>query len=258
MEADPRRWLSVLRASHARLRPLVESLSPADLGEQSYDTEWTVAQVLSHLGSQAEIFNMFLDAGLNGRQPPGQEAFPPVWDAWNKRTPQQQAHDSLEATDTFITRLEGLSDETLATPIKLFGMDLLIGDTARLRVAEHAVHSWDIAVAFDPTALVAPDAVALLIDSVSALVARGGKPQGRNFDLHVHTTAPDRDFMLSVHATAELRMFAGEPGAGSLDLPAEALVRLVYGRLDAAHTPALTLVADGITLDDLRRVFPGF
>jgi uncharacterized protein (TIGR03083 family) len=214
--------------------------------------------VLSHLGSQAEIFSMFLDAGVSGRQPPGQEAFPSVWDAWNKRTPQQQAHDSLEATDRFVTRLEGLSDETLATPIKLFGMDLLIGDTARLRVAEHAVHSWDIAVAFDPAASVAPDAVALLIDSVAALVARGGKPQGRNFDLHVHTTAPERDFMLSVHATAELRAFTGESSSGSLDLPAEALVRLVYGRLDEAHTPALNLVADEITLDDVRRVFPGF
>ena len=258
MEPDPRRWLTVLRASHARLCTLVGSLSPTDLGAPSYDTEWTVAQVLSHLGSQAEIFSMFLDAGVSGRQPPGQEAFPSVWDAWNKRTPQQQAHDSLEATDRFVTRLEGLSDETLATPIKLFGMDLLIGDTARLRVAEHAVHSWDIAVAFNPAASVAPDAVALLIDSVAALVARGGKPQGSNFDLHVHTTAPERDFMLSVHATAELRAFTGEPSSGSLDLPAEALVRLVYGRLDEAHTPALNLVADEITLDDVRRVFPGF
>jgi uncharacterized protein (TIGR03083 family) len=258
VEPDPRRWLAVLRASHTRQRTLVESLSPAEMSAPSYDKGWTVAQVLSHLGSQAEIFDMFLDAGLSGRQPPGQEAFPPVWDAWNKRTSQQQAHDSLEATDRFVARLEGLADETLATPIKLFGMDLLIGDMARLRVAEHAVHSWDIAVAFDPSASVAPDAVALLIDSLAALVARGGKPQGRPFDLHIHTTTPDRDFMLSVHATAELRVFADEPGAGSLDLPAEALVRLVYGRLDAEHTPALTLVADEITLDDVRRVFPGF
>lgn len=258
METDPRRWVAVLRASHERLRTLVASLSPTDLGVQSYATEWTVAPVLSHLGSQAEIFGMFLDAGLRGQQPPGQEAFPPVWDAWNKRTPQQQADDGIDVTDRFITRFEGLSDDTLATPIKLFGMDLLTGDVARLRVSENALHSWDIAVAFDPVASVAPDAVALLVDTVAALVARGGKPQGRDFDLHVHTTAPDRDFVLSVHATAELRMFTGDRTDGSLDLPAEALVRLVYGRLDAAHTPDVRLVADEITLDDLRRVFPGF
>lgn len=258
MEADPRRWLAVFRASQSRLRTLIATLSPTDLRAQSYDTEWTVAEVLSHLGSQAEIFGMFLDAGLQGRQPPGREAFPDVWDAWNKRTPRQQAHDSLEATDTFITRLEAVPDEMLASPIKLFGMDLRIGDMARLRVAEHAVHSWDISVAFDETASIGPDAVALLIDTVAALVARAGKPHGHNFDLHVHTTAPDRDFVLSLRDTAELRALTGEPPAGLLELPAEALVRLVYGRLDAAHTPMLTLASDEITLDGLRRVFPGF
>ena len=48
------------------------------------------------------------------------------------------------------------------------------------------------------------------------------------------------------------------PGASSgspdLELPAEALIRLVYGRLDPDHTPA---VADPALLDELRGVFPG-
>ena len=43
---------------------------------------------------------------------------------------------------------------------------------------------------------------------------------------------------------------------GVIELPAEALLRLFYGRLDPAHTPAYT--ADGIELDRLREVFPGF
>jgi len=257
LEPDPRRWIAVLRASQARLRALVTPLSSADLRVQSYDTDWTVAQVLSHLGSQAEIFQLFLDAALSGRQPPGNEAFPPVWDAWNKREPEQQAHDSLEANDGFITRIEGLSDESLNAPIKVFGMDLLIGDLSRLRVGEHAVHSWDIAVAFDPTAVVSADAVALLIDTVAMLAARAGKPRDHAFELRVKTTVPAREFVLSVRDSVELRPFAGEPAAGSLELPAEALVRLVYGRLDAAHTPPLTLVSGDVTFDDLRRVFPG-
>ena len=45
---------------------------------------------------------------------------------------------------------------------------------------------------------------------------------------------------------------------GTLDLPAEALLRLVYGRLDADHTPTLGLSARDVTLDDLRAIFPGF
>jgi hypothetical protein len=39
-------------------------------------------------------------------------------------------------------------------------------------------------------------------------------------------------------------------------LPAEAFVRLVYGRLDPDHTPPLT--SRQVDLDRLRRAFPGF
>jgi hypothetical protein len=40
-------------------------------------------------------------------------------------------------------------------------------------------------------------------------------------------------------------------------LPAEAFVRLLYGRLDRDHTPA-GITTDGLTLDQLRAIFPGF
>ncbi len=47
----------------------------------------------------------------------------------------------------------------------------------------------------------------------------------------------------------------GAPDTTRLHLPAEALIRLVYGRLDPEHTPAIEGDAD---LDALRRTFPGF
>jgi hypothetical protein len=40
-------------------------------------------------------------------------------------------------------------------------------------------------------------------------------------------------------------------------MPAEALLRLTYGRLDAAHTPA-SVSGDAGALDKLRAIFPGF
>ena len=43
---------------------------------------------------------------------------------------------------------------------------------------------------------------------------------------------------------------------GEITLPAEALLRLFYGRLDPEHTPEYA--AEGIDLDRLRPVFPGF
>jgi hypothetical protein len=47
-----------------------------------------------------------------------------------------------------------------------------------------------------------------------------------------------------------------ELGLSELRLPAEAFVRLVYGRLDADHTPAVE--SAGLELDELRQVFPGY
>jgi len=258
VDPNPRRWISVLRASQQRLHILVESRSPADLRVQSYDPLWTVAEVLSHLGSQAEIFGTFLDAALTGHDPPGNDSFPAIWDAWNARDPDEQARACLATNDAFIARLEGISDAQLAQPIKVFGMDLVVGDLARLRVSEHAVHSWDIAVTFDATATVAPDAVELLIDTLPQVTAHAGKPQGVAADLHVDTTAPERHFELAIHYPVVLRPSAGPSTDRALELPAEALLRLVFGRLDVAHTPPLALTAGDVTLDDLRRVFPGF
>ena len=73
------------------LRALAGPLTAEQLQQRSYDSEWSIAQVLSHLGSQAEVFDLWLDAGLTGQEPPGREAFGPIWEAWNARSPQAQA-----------------------------------------------------------------------------------------------------------------------------------------------------------------------
>ncbi|MBV9412046.1 MAG: hypothetical protein JO148_10655, partial [Acidimicrobiia bacterium] len=41
-----------------------------------------------------------------------------------------------------------------------------------------------------------------------------------------------------------------------LRMPAEAFIRLVYGRLDSDHTPS-SVEGDAETLEQLRQVFPG-
>ena len=64
MEASPGPWISALRHSHDRLRASVEPLGPDQLTQRSYPSEWTIAQVLSHLGSQAEIFGLILAGWL--------------------------------------------------------------------------------------------------------------------------------------------------------------------------------------------------
>jgi uncharacterized protein (TIGR03083 family) len=256
MDTNPQHWIAALRQSQDRLAAIAHPLTPEDLRRPSYHN-WTIAQVLGHLGSQAELFSTWLTAALEGSEPPGREAMQPIWDAWDGRSPEAQAADSLAANERLVARFEAQTDDDLARMhLNLFGMELDAAGLVRLRLAEHALHTWDIAVALDPTAQVTAEAVGLLIDTLGPLVSRAGQPQGTAFRLRVQTSAPERTFSLRVADAVELTEGADGPADGELRLPAEAFLRLVYGRLDPAHTPAVDL--DGpVALDDLRRVFPG-
>jgi uncharacterized protein (TIGR03083 family) len=256
METQPTAWIAALRDSHDNLVGLVEPLGRDQLLERSYASEWSIAQALSHIGSQAEIFTLFLDAGLRGADPPGPDAFPPIWDAWNARSPQEQAHDALRVDAALVERFEALDPEQReGLRLQLFGMELDTTGLARMRLGEHAVHTWDIAVSLDPTATVAPAAVALLIDTLDQVVGRSGKATSPPRDLHISTTGPERHFTLELGEPVTLTVSASEDPP-DLQLPAEALIRLVYGRLDPSHTPPVT--TRGMDVDELRQVFPGF
>ena len=256
METSPDPWIGALRHSHDRLRALVGPLDLAQLEQRSYASEWSIAQVLSHLGSGAEIFGLFLHAGLTGQDSPGRDTFIPIWNAWNAKDPRSQAADGLETDEALLKRLESLDpDQKTALHLHLFGMDTDITGLARMRVSEHAVHTWDIAVALDPSATVAPDAVGLLVDTVGQLATWSARPDGKPRRIRVSTRDPERHFLLETGEAVSLAESDGEDGLPELRLPAEAFVRLVYGRLGPAHTPPVE--ADGVDLDELRQLFPG-
>ena len=263
---QPHALTGALRSMHDRLDSLISPLSPAQLAGPSYCDDWTIAQVLSHLGSGAEIFGMFLDAGLAGSAPPGMESFQPIWDAWNARSPEQQAAAWRRSDELIVERFGSLDDDTLAAvQINLFGWDLGAVGLMRLRLSEHTMHTWDVAVALDPAARLAAEGVDLLADTLDQFAGRFAKPQGEHFRVAVHTTDPRRDLMLTVGDKVELTA-GGEQSQqargrgqadGELRLPCEAFIRLMYGRLDPGHTPA-DVAAGGVSLDTLRAVFPGF
>ncbi len=257
METSPDPWIGALRHSHDRLQALVGPLDAAQLRQQSYASEWSIAQVLSHLGSQAEIFGLFLEAGLTGQDPPGRDVFVPIWNVWNAKDSQAQATDGLRADEATLGRIESLDPEERARlRLHMFGMDMDLTGLVRMRVGEHAVHTWDVAVALDPTATVAPDAVGLLIDTVGQLAARVAEPDGKQRRLRVSTTDPERHFILETGEAVSLTESDDDEDLPGLRLPAEAFVRLVCGRLGPAHTPPVE--ADGVDLDELRQLFPGF
>lgn len=257
MATDPDPWIRALRHSHEVLRSTAEPLTEDQVRQLSYASEWSIAQVLSHLGSQAEIFGMFLDAGLTGQDPPGMEQFLPIWDVWNSKEPPVQVADALSADEATTRRFESLTDDERARlRLQAFGRDLDVAGVAGMRLSEHAMHTWDVAVALDPAATVEPDAVTLLIGNVGQVAARA-KPDGKARKVSVATSDPERYFLLETGESITLTPADHhDPALPTLVLPAEALLRLVYGRLDTAHTPQVE--ATDVDLDELRAIFPGF
>lgn len=261
MSTDPRTWIATLRQSHDRLAGLVEPMTPEQVRAQSYCRDWNQAQVLSHLGSGAEISLLMLPGALGEAEPVSNAAFGPVWDVWNAKSPDEQAADALVSDEQQIATLEALTDEQLAVArMDFIGMQLDAVGIIRLRLGEHVLHTWDLAVTADPDATVQANAVELLIDNVPQFLApRLGKPLPEPFAVRITTTGPDRDYLLTSGDSITMENWPGE-SAGEVPhvtMPAEALLRLSYGRLDPAHTPS-SVDADAEVLDKLRTIFPGF
>ena len=262
MESSAREWITVLRHSHERLLGLVGPLSPEQISGPSYCRDWTVAQVLSHLGSGAEIGMMMLPVALGqaDADSAGREQFQVVWDRWNAMSPDTQAAAGLVADAQYVSTLDQLSDEDLASiSFPFIGMTLDAVGLIRLRLGEHALHTWDVAVQLDPAAVVSADAVDLLIDNVPQFLApRLGKAPQEPFRVRIRTTEPARDYLLTTSDAVSMSDWPGDgTEAAEVTMPAEALLRLSYGRLDAEHTPA-SVTGKPEDLDRLRAIFPGF
>ncbi len=253
--------LAALGNSHARLAAVVEPLTAEEVAGPSYDDGWSIAQVLSHLGSGAEIFDLILDAGRRGADAPGMEQFQEVWDRWNAKSPAEQVRDGVAADAAFLARLGDLDPaERTRWRLSFFGEQRGVTDLAQMRLGEHAVHTWDVAVARDGKATVAEDAAELILDALPGLAPRVGKPAGENLRVQVATHNPERRFQLDTGPEG-VSLSPGAPnplppGSAVLRLPAEAFIRLVFGRLDDDHMASVE--AGNVDLAALRRVFPGF
>src|ERR1039457_5304183 len=86
MAADAHTWIAALRNSHDRLAALAAPLAAGQLGAQSYCPVWSIAPVVSHIGSGAEVAIPMLAPALGGT-PMDREAFPAIWNTWNNRGP---------------------------------------------------------------------------------------------------------------------------------------------------------------------------
>jgi uncharacterized protein (TIGR03083 family) len=258
VDTDPRPWRDALRTTAERLISVVTPLDPTTIRGRSYDGDWTIAQVMSHLGSQSEVFEAFLDTALTGGEAPAPDSFPPIWARWDAKSPEEQVRDALIGIEHHVARFDELTDEQLERfRIELFGMDLDAAGFIEMRVSELALHTWDVEVALRPAATLEPQAVELLVDAAPQMAVRLAKPAPDPFRVWTHTFEPETDLVWDCGDAVSVTSGTGDDGDARVDLPAESLIRLLAGRLDPAHTPS-TVTATGIDLDEVRSLFPGY
>lgn len=246
--------LLALRSSVERLRGIVESLSAEQLTAPAYPSEWTIADTLSHLGSGAVIMRSTLDAAVGGRAVA--EGFnQSVWDEWNAKAATERAADVLVADREFLAAVDALSPAQQESVRFPFGpMVLGLSQALAMRLNEHALHTWDVEVMLEPATALTEQSAAVIVGSLPMIAGFAAKPDGVDRTLTIRTSGPTHKFLLVSDADS-VSLAAGAGDGDGIELPAESLVRLVYGRLDVAHTPG---GVDAASIAALRPLFPGF
>jgi uncharacterized protein (TIGR03083 family) len=247
--------LQALHNSVQHLNDLATAMDPEYYTSSAYPSDWTIADTFSHLGSGAVIGKQGFENSIADRAP-DPDFNTSVWDEWNAKQPSDQVSDSLQSDAAYLGVLEAATEEERA------GFHMNLGPFAfdfdgavGLRLGEHALHTWDVEVPYDPAATLSSEAADAILDKLQFVAARAAKPNGVVQDVSVRTSDPVRTFTLAIRGDSAELTEAPHDGAVDLEIPAEAFVRLVYGRLDPGHTPD-SVTGDG--LDTLRGVYPGF
>jgi uncharacterized protein (TIGR03083 family) len=247
--------LKALHNSVAHLNDVIEKVGPDKYESSAYPTEWSIADTMSHIGSGAVIAGQNLSNIVSGSEP--DPTFnQSTWDEWNAKAPAAQVADALAANSKLLDELQMLDEAARdAFEFSMGPFKFDFGGFVGMRLNEQALHTWDIEVTYDASAVLAEDAAGVMLKNVPIFVGFASKPTGEVIDLHVNTTSPDHHYVLSFKEDSVKLEDNEHGGHVDVELPSESFVRLVAGRLDPKHTPR---GVESEHLDMLRTAFPGF
>ncbi|MCI2420871.1 maleylpyruvate isomerase family mycothiol-dependent enzyme [Saccharopolyspora sp. K220] len=251
-------WLAALHASSQRLAELVADLTDDQLATPSYASGWSIAQVLSHLGSAAEIGTLLVQRGIDGDPTgPAKRDTTPVWQRWDAMSGAEQREAWRAADAKHLALLDSADIATVQIPY--FAGQLSVAVYAGYRLSEQSLHGWDVEVALDPSATVPAAEVELLWQRLDRVATRFRDAETlarlKPGQVALQLSEPRRTLCLDLGG--ELHIVPCEPGDPTATVwgTAEAVLRLVYGRNRVED--GVTAVG-AVTVDDLRSLFPGF
>lgn len=262
-----REALDLLWEAHRRLADRANGPAPSEVARASFCTDWSVAQVFSHLGSGAQIGALALAAAREGAAAPDPWL---VWNVWDVKPPHDMVTDFVTSDRAYLQALDEVvpmveRGERLVIPID--GRPWPLGVALTARVVEVALHEWDVAVAGDPSAEVDPAAAAFVLRAFPLQVAAQGAARQvverlAPLRLRIEVGDPSDRLHLNLATSGAHLSRENEPVEkpdAVLSLPnAAAWMRLVSGRWRAQVDDTRAQVVGGVAFADLRQLFPGF
>lgn len=234
MNTDDARREEIARAAQ-RLESFLQTLGPEQLAQQSACEGWTVADVVAHMVERGDPIPDQIERGLAGdlSPTPGISTVPPASEDQFRR---DLAHDAValrsELGDRLLEEFAHVNrefDRVLAL-VQPEDWDKpcyhrLRPETVRakvdIRIAELAMHEWDIHWAFDKDASLAED-------SLPGLVSASGRAVRRAFRPSPARPRPVRNrFALSGPGAADVDVVLAPEGA-SFEMDASAEPDVVF------------------------------
>jgi uncharacterized protein (TIGR03083 family) len=256
--------IAALRSGYDDLAAYAAQLTQDDLTAPSGASEWNVSQVLSHLGSGAEISQATVERARTRAGSPPDGFNQGVWARWDAMGPIAHRDAFIAANGELVEVYESLTEDErrdLRIDLGFLPAPVSVAEAGRMRLNEFTMHAWDAKVGPDPSATLKSDAVPLLFETTAGLLGWIAKPDalgGKSATLAIVTSDPAREFGLELGEKVALTDQPSPAADGTLRLPAEAWLRLIMGRFSPEHTPAGVEIDGPLSLDDLRNVFPGF
>jgi uncharacterized protein (TIGR03083 family) len=251
------RTITALRAEHDMLAGVARTLTDDQLAVIGGAAEWTVAQVLSHLGSGAEIGRASIARAAG--ETVAAEDNQTIWARWDSSAPRAQVEGFLDYNARWLETVEAFTPEqrtSLTVDLGFLPEPAPLLTALSMRLNEVANHSWDVRVAFDPNAGVDADSAAVLVDLLAGPLGfmLGFLAKPAELAAPVSIALPGAGLVIDDAVTVVDHL---EAPSATFNGPPEAFIRLVTGRLKTPYDKGIT-VEGTITLDDLRRVFPGY
>ena len=189
MNADDARREEIVRAGQ-RLESFLQTLGPGDLARQSACEGWTVGDVVGHLIERGSPIPDQIERGLGGdiSAPPDALDDPPLnEDQFRLDLDRRAVELRRELGDGLAPEFARINREfdRVLSLIQPGDWDKLCyhrlrPETVRsktdIRIAELAMHEWDIHWAFDPDAALAEDSLPGLVNASGRAVRRAFRP----------------------------------------------------------------------------------